>query len=377
MVAAAFMQDETIEWTRFLGRTSDAIDPEVVQNSLEAKRVLITGAGGYIGSALVRYLGKVSLQSLLLLDIAEQGLFELGTELDDQGCATPRALIVGDVCDGALLREIFEDHQPQIVFHAAACKHVSLMEANPLTAAHNNVLGTHRLLEAANNARAEQVIVISTDKAADPIGIMGATKRVAELLALANNGPTHVKAVRLANVLGSTGSVGPTFVRQITRGGPITITDTACTRYFLSIDEVVQRLVSALAVDVASTVLVSEAGVPFSIVSLARFLVEHASVPGEVAFQQTGLRPGDKLTERMIASDESATPSNIASLQKVSPNHPIAASTLYAAIEEMNAAIRIRDLSRLLDAITRLIPAYRLSRQLQQQAGAKEAETTA
>jgi FlaA1/EpsC-like NDP-sugar epimerase len=373
------MQDETIEWTRFLGRTPDAIDPEVVRNSLEGKRVLITGGGGYIGSALARYLGKTSLQRLILLDIAEQGLFGLGTVLDDsQECITPRALIVGDVCDTALLREIFADHQPQIVFHAAACKHVSLMEANPFTAAHNNILGTHRLLKAATNARVEQVIVISTDKAADPIGIMGATKRVAELLVMANKEPTHMKAVRLANVLGSTGSVGPIFVRQIARGGPLTITDPACTRYFLSIDEVVQRLVSALAVDAASTVLVSECGDPFFIVDLASFLIQRAlSVPGKVEIRHTGLRPGDKLTERLIASDESATPYNIASLQKASLHHPIAASTLDAAIKEIDAAIRVRDLRRLLDAITRLIPAYRPSRQLQQQADAKETETLA
>jgi FlaA1/EpsC-like NDP-sugar epimerase len=378
MVPAAFMQDETIEWTQFLGRMPNAIEPEVVRNSLEGKRILITGAGGYIGSALARYLGRASLQRLVLLDIAEQGLFELGTGLDDQECITPRTLIVGDVCDAALLREIFADHQPHIVFHAAACKHVSLMEANPFTAAHNNVLGTRRLLEAATNARAEQVIVISTDKAADPIGIMGATKRVAELLVLANKEPTQVKAVRLANVLGSTGSVGPIFVQQIARGLPITITDPACTRYFLSIDEVVQRLVSTLAVDAASTVLVSEAGEPFSIVDLASFLIQNApSIPGKVEIRHTGLRPGDKLTERMIASDESTGPSNVASLQKASPHLPISASTLDAAIEEMDIAIRARELRRLLDAITRLIPAYRPSCQLQQQADAEETEIMA
>jgi len=314
----------------------------------------------------------------VLLDSAEQGLFELGTELDDQERITPRALIVGDVCDAALLNEIVAEHQPQIVFHAAACKHVSLMETNPFTAAHNNVLGTHRLLEAANNSRAEQVIAISTDKAADPIGIMGATKRVAELLVLASKGPARVKAVRLANVLVSTGSVGPIFVRQIAGGGPITITDLGCTRFFLSIDEVVQRLVSALAVDSASTILVSESGVPFSIANLASFLVQQTShVPRDMEIKHTGLRPGDKLTERMIASDESTTLSNVVSLQKVAPDHPIASSTLDTAIEEIDATIRVRDLRRLLDTITRLIPAYRPSPQLQQQADAKETRTLA
>lgn len=369
------MQDETIDWSRFLGRTPSEIDPEIVRRSLEGKRVFITGAGGYIGSALALSLRRAFLEHLVLLDSSEQSLFELGTELDERGDSTRRELIVGDVCNATLLSEIFGDTRPQLVFHAAACKHVPLMEANPFTATHTNVLGTHRLLEAANNARAEQVIVISTDKAVNPISIMGATKRVAERLVLANSGPTQVKAVRLANVLGSTGSVGPIFLRQIARGGPLTVTNPACTRYFLSIDEVVQRLISALGVDTRSAVLVPEVGEPFSIVSLADFLIQHSSLPPHnLEIHYLGLRPGDKLTECMLGDDESPGPSNILGLQKVSPNHPLALSTLNATIKEIDAAIQVRHLGRLLEAIKRIVPSYRPVH-LQQQAEAKRTET--
>jgi len=363
------MEDSDIDWTLFLGREPGVLDPEIIEEFIRGRRVMITGAGGSIGSAVARRLSSAGVDRLVLLDIAEHGLFELSAALEEEAGGTRNELIVGDVCDRAMLQEIFARHRPHVVFHAAACKHVALMESNPFSAARSNIIGTHRLLQTAREAGVGQVIVISTDKAVDPAGIMGATKRVAELLVMASTGATQVKAVRLANVLGSSGSVAPTFLRQIARGGPVTITDPACSRYFLSMDEAVRHLVSALASDSSSTVLVPEIGEAFSITELAQFLIEQVSRDmGEVEIVYTGLRAGEKLTERMIARDESFHSSNLPPLQRAVHYHPVSASTLDLAIEEIEKATEERNLDQLLTAILAIVPAYEPSRQMQKQA---------
>ncbi len=254
---------------------------------------------------------------LLLLDIAESGLHELGLDLD-RNCATSHEEIVGDVCDATLLADVFHCHRPQIVLHAAACKHVPLMERNPFAAAKTNVLGTRQVVRAAAAFGADELVVVSTDKAVHPASIMGATKRIAELIISANTSATKMKAVRLGNVWGSTGSIVPLLERQIAQGRPITITDAACTRYFVSIAEAVQRVLFALLSEQFSAILVSQPGPAYRIVDLARFLLHRSGVDQrEIEWRCIGLRPGEKLIEQMTGKDEEVAAASVYGLQEV------------------------------------------------------------
>jgi FlaA1/EpsC-like NDP-sugar epimerase len=360
-------RDHNNGWSFFLERGQEVFDKSSIRATVQGRRILITGAGGFIGSALARSLSQLSVGHLSLLDIAESGLQDLALDLDQNG-AIAHELIVGDVCDAALLTEIFKRRRPQIVLHAAACKHVSLMEENPFAAARTNVLGTLQLVQAASALGADKMIVISTDKAVAPVGIMGATKRIAELMVLANRSATQMNAVRLGNVLGSTGSVVPILQRQIAQGGPITITDAACTRYFVSISGAVQRLLSALALDRSSAVLVSQPGSAYRIIDLAHSLLESAGLDRrQIQFRFTGLRPGEKISEQMTSFEERLATSDVCGLQEVVRSSRLSDQLLSYAIEEIRAALQHRDLGRLLQAISSVVPEYSPSVSLQQQ----------
>jgi FlaA1/EpsC-like NDP-sugar epimerase len=285
-----------------------------------------------------------------------------------QNGAISHDLIVGDICDQTLLANVFKRYGPEIVLHAAACKHVSLMEENPFAAAWTNVLGTLQIVQAASAYGAEKMAVISTDKAVIPAGIMGATKRIAELLVLANRSATEMNAVRLGNVLGSSGSVVPILQRQIARGGPITITDAACTRYFVTIGEAVQRLLSALVVDHRSAILVAPPGNAYRIIDLAHSLLESAVLDRrQIECRFTGLRPGGKISEQMTSDEESVAMSSASGLQVVLRGPRPSDQLLNDAIEEIDAALEHRDLSRLLQAILSVVPEYSPSVSLQRQ----------
>jgi FlaA1/EpsC-like NDP-sugar epimerase len=358
---------ESDELWSFVGRKPEAFDTSLIKAFVAGKRILITGGAGFIGSAVARALSEYSVEHLLLLDVAESGLHEVSLDLD-RNCAVAHDEIVGDVCDPALLADIFLRHHPQIVLHAAACKHVPLMERNPFAAAKTNVLGTWQIVQAANRYGAEELILVSTDKAVAPASIMGATKRISELIVLANGSATRIKAVRLGNVWGSTGSVVPVLQRQIAYGGPVTITDAGCTRHFLSIEETVQRLLGVLLFEHASTIFVSQADHSFRILDLANFLLGRAGVSrSTVELRFVGLHPGEKISERMTGDEEEVSIKAAYGLQRVlyspRPSEPL----LTAAIGEIEAAVHARDLSRLLQAVLSVVPAYVPSEYLRRQ----------
>lgn len=291
-----------------LGRDSVHLDIEQITEYLRNKRVLITGAGGSIGSEICRQIAKVSPKQMLLLGKGENSIYEIDRELRAKYQTIDFIPVVADVRDKDRIGHVFQKYQPQVIFHAAAHKHVPLMEAQPEEAVRNNIFGTKIMAEAADRYKAEIFIMISTDKAVNPTSVMGATKRVAELIIQHMNSISETKyaAVRFGNVLGSRGSVIPLFKKQIAAGGPITITHPDMIRYFMTIPEATQLVLQAGALASGSEVFVLDMGDPVKIVDMAVDLIKLSGLrPHEdIELKFTGLRPGEKLFEELLSAEE-------------------------------------------------------------------------
>jgi FlaA1/EpsC-like NDP-sugar epimerase len=357
------------------------LDPSTESFSNEV--ALITGAGGSIGSSLVRQLSisapsrttnsadvraqhfcapawHAAIRTVVLLDHSEQNLYEINSGLSSTNSSPQFIPILGDTTDTSLLADLFEEYRPTRIFHAAAFKHVPLMEENPIAVIRNNILGTWTLANAAIKYKARKLVMVSTDKAADPTSIMGATKRVAELILSRLDSPkTRLRSVRLCNVLRSTGSVVPLFERQIRTGGPMTLTHADATRYFISLDEATSLIFHTDMLNDSGTLFVPELDAPVKIADLAEKMIAEASqsISKQIKVVITGLRPGEKLSESLISSSECIEPTTSPKLRRLSGPSPTA-ETLRSAIGVISEKIRARDLPALIEVIRSLVPEY-------------------
>jgi len=351
-------QLRNIDLEDLLRRDSVQLDVEQITGYLTGKRVLITGAGGSIGSELCRQIAEMSPSSLILIGKGENSIYEINYELKEKYKSIKIQPIIADVRDRERIDLIFDEVQPQVVFHAAAHKHVPLMEAQPIEAVRNNIFGTKNVAEAADRVGAEVFVMISTDKAVNPTSVMGATKRVAELIIqnISKKSATKFVVVRFGNVLGSRGSVIPLFKKQIAKGGPITITHPEMQRYFMTIPEASHLVLQASALANGGEVFVLDMGKPVRIFEMACDLIELSGlVPDkDIKIKFTGLRPGEKLFEELLTAEEGTTSTK---------HEKIFVANLKAVDEEqlqqgLIALQSVRQPDEIIQRIGKLVPTY-------------------
>src|SRR4051812_38292561 len=303
-----------------LGREPVEVDLEQIASYLAGETVLVTGAGGSIGSELCRQIARVGAARLILVDHSEPALFEIERELVDERDYTPAVPVLGDVKDRGKMRDVFENYRPTVVFHAAAYKHVPLLEANPVESVRNNVLGTRTMAEVAVEFGAKRFVLVSTDKAANPKTVMGQSKAICEWIVESYGRRADVStrfvAVRFGNVLNSSGSVIPIFRKQIERGGPVTVTHPEMTRYFMTIPEAVSLIVQAGAIGGAGQVFVLDMGEPVSILELAKNMIRLSGKDeSEIPIRFVGARAGEKLHEELWSDGEEVEASEHAKIR--------------------------------------------------------------
>lgn len=301
-----------IDINSLLGRAVISVEnPKLAAHFLN-KTILVTGAAGSIGSGLAAALLQQKISKLILLDQAESALFDLEQRYQKTETTVQIEYVIGDICDAQRMERLFDLYRPEVVFHAAAYKHVPLMEANPAEAIRNNVGGTKLIAELAAKFKADQFIMISTDKAVNPTNVMGASKRIAEMLVTELNTHQHTAYIttRFGNVLGSNGSVIPIFEKQIAEGGPITLTDEHITRFFMTIPEACQLVLEAATMGNGGEILVFDMGAPVKILDLAKKMIQLSGLRPytDIDIKITGLRPGEKRYEEVLANSENTIP---------------------------------------------------------------------
>ncbi|MCM3356554.1 nucleoside-diphosphate sugar epimerase/dehydratase [Psychrobacillus sp. MER TA 171] len=291
-----------------LGRDEVELDLATISSKLTGKRILVTGAGGSIGSEICRQVARFNPEQIILLGHGENSIYTIDMELRQKVASETKLIpIIADVQDRNRIFDIVSEYKPDVIYHAAAHKHVPLMEYNPMEAVKNNIFGTKNIAEAADVFGVEYFVMISTDKAVNPPNVMGATKRFAEMIVqnLAKESNTKFAAVRFGNVLGSRGSVVPLFKKQIAAGGPITVTDPEMTRYFMTIPEASRLVLQAGSLASGGEVFVLDMGEPVKIVDLAKNLIKLSGFrEGEIGIEYSGIRPGEKLFEELLNDNE-------------------------------------------------------------------------
>lgn len=351
----------TVQPEDLLGRESVEIDEREVEGYIRDKTILVTGAGGSIGSELVRQIAKFSPNQIILLDYNENDIYFLENELNSRKLCFDVKTVIADMTDISILKYTFSKFRPQVVFHAAAFKHVPLMEEHPASAVKNNVIGSRNLIYASEHYGVESFVLISSDKAVNPTSIMGATKRIAEMIlqAKARKSRTKFIAVRFGNVLGSKGSVVPLFKKQIEDEGEVTVTHPEARRYFMSVKEAVQLVLQASAIGKGGEIFVLDMGEQIKIVDLARNLINLSGLAEgkDIPIKFVGLRPGEKLYEETLLDIEKDKATKHEKIFVVQPND-FDIKNVIKHVKELEKLANLMDIEGIVSKIEEILPSY-------------------
>jgi FlaA1/EpsC-like NDP-sugar epimerase len=340
------------------------LDMEGISSYIHNKTVLVTGGGGSIGSELCRQIIRFNPRQLIIFDVYENNAYDIQMELKYKYPKLDLKVLIGSVRDKTRLISVFKKYSPNIVFHAAAHKHVPLMEESPMEAIKNNVLGTYNVADCAHLFRAERFVMISTDKAVNPTSIMGATKRMCEMIiqSMDKQSKTRFVAVRFGNVLGSNGSVIPLFKKQIEHGGPVTLTNKYITRFFMTIPEAAQLVIQAGAYAQGGEIFVLDMGKPVKIYDLAWDLIKLSGFEPnkDIKIEITGLRPGEKLYEELMMSEEGLSNTKH---EKIFIGRPVFCDlgVMRQSLEELKEIIEADDIEGLIKKVGEIVPTYKRS----------------